>query len=105
MQSEELKYLAEQEIGAALERLEMNPDFQLAVQQAYLQDYALERLGQSVAAQHDDKAKAIYRSQAEAAAHFRAWIGNAKRLGQSAQANMEELRAMRERLQDTWSAN
>ena len=102
MQSEELEYLAEQEIGAALERLEMNPDFQLAVQQAYLQDHALERLGQSVAAQHDDRSKAIYRSQAEAAAHLRAWIGNAKRLGRNAQANMEELRASRERLKTEW---
>lgn len=93
----EQQCLAEQELGSALERLALNPDFQLAIQKAYLQDHALHCLHASTAATYNKEVQADFLRMAHATSAFSAWIGNSIRLGNEAPHQLEEYREAQER--------
>ena len=93
----EQQCLAEQDLGSALERLALNPDFQLAIQKAYLQDHALNCLHSSTDARYTDVVKGDFLRMAHATSALDAWIGNSIRLGLEAPHQLEEHREALER--------
>ena len=93
----EQQCLAEQELGSALERLVLNPDFQTVIQKAYLQDHALHCLHSSTDARYTDDVKDDFLRMAHATSALDAWMGNTIRIGLDAPQQLEEYREALER--------